>query len=108
MKEIRDAEEVLNLQIENLDKKLRAEQAQNDRLTKVTTGLQSIYEKMKVGMQPIEQTLSCLSCLEYLSEPNPHTLICGHSICNKVSFSHFLNEPILKVFFSALVLQPAQ
>lgn len=60
----------------------------NDRLTKVTTGLQSIYEKMKVGMQPIEQTLSCLSCLEYLSEPNPHTLICGHSICNKCFNQH--------------------
>eukprot|EP00353_Schmidingerella_taraikaensis_P001186 CAMPEP_0185597146 /NCGR_PEP_ID=MMETSP0434-20130131/81180_1 /TAXON_ID=626734 ORGANISM="Favella taraikaensis, Strain Fe Narragansett Bay" /NCGR_SAMPLE_ID=MMETSP0434 /ASSEMBLY_ACC=CAM_ASM_000379 /LENGTH=90 /DNA_ID=CAMNT_0028225789 /DNA_START=1390 /DNA_END=1662 /DNA_ORIENTATION=- len=83
MKEIREAEEVLNQQLENTDKKLKAEQDKNDRLSRVTTGLQSIYEKMKVGMQPIEQTLSCLSCLEYLAEPNPHTLVCGHSICNK-------------------------
>lgn len=50
--------------------------------------MKSMHEKMKVGMQPIESTLSCLSCLEYLAEPSPLTLICGHSICAKCFNQH--------------------
>ena len=49
MKEIREAEEILNQQMENLDKKLRSEQDKNDRLSKVCDGFKSIHEKMKVG-----------------------------------------------------------
>ena len=85
VKEIRENEEVLNQQLETAEKKLRQELAKNDVMSEVTRGLQSLHEKMKVGFQPIESTLSCLSCLEYLSEPNQLTLVCGHSICNKVS-----------------------
>ena len=85
VKEIKESEEVLNQQLERAEQKLRVEQSKNDKLTGVTQGLQALHEKMKVGFQPIESTLSCLSCLEYLAEPNPHTLVCGHSICDKVS-----------------------
>ena len=86
VKEIRESEEILNQQLEKAESRLKSEQSKNDKLTGVTQGLQSLHEKMKVGFQPIESTLSCLSCLEYLAEPNPHTLVCGHSICNKVSY----------------------
>ena len=71
-------------QLMRLELKLKAEQSKNDKLTEVAQGMVALHEKMKLGFQPIESTLSCLSCLEYLSEPNQHTLVCGHSICAKV------------------------
>ena len=43
---------------------------------------------MKSTFTPIEQTLSCLSCLEFLKEPKPLTLVCGHSICKKCFSQH--------------------
>lgn len=88
VKEMREAEDVINQQLDQSQKKLRAEKVENEKLAKIVSNIQSLYEKMKVGMQPIEQTLSCLSCLEYLSEPNPLTLICGHSICGKCFNQH--------------------
>jgi len=39
--------------------------------------------KMKKSFESIDTTLSCLSCLEFLNDPL--TLVCGHSICLKVS-----------------------
>ena len=89
VKELTEAEELLNKQLDQTQVKLRSETLKNDTLTEVTQGLASLHEKMKVGFQPIESTLSCLSCLEYLSEPNPHTLVCGHSICGKVSKPYY-------------------
>ena len=59
----------------------------------------SLHEKLKVNFQPIETTLSCLSCLDYLAEPNPQTLICGHSICRKVSLITTHNSCLKLLFF---------
>ena len=50
---------------------------------------------MKQGWTQMEQTLSCLSCLEFLGKDNPWTLLCGHSICNKVS-DRALTELVLQ------------
>ena len=84
-KEMRDNEAVLNQHLEENQKKLRNEKVECAKLGQIASNMKSMHEKMKVGMQPIESTLSCLSCLEYLAEPSPLTLICGHSICAKVS-----------------------
>lgn len=46
-------------------------------------------EKIKQPIAIIEQTLSCLSCLEYLqADKPPYTLKCGHSICNTCFNKH--------------------
>ena len=103
VKEMREAEDVINQQLDQSQKKLRAEKVENEKLAKIVSNIQSLYEKMKVGMQPIEQTLSCLSCLEYLSEPNPLTLICGHSICGKVSIKNYSFNIFESFFFSASI-----
>jgi len=86
MKELRESEEIIGKRLDVAELKLRSEQVKNDKLMEVSQGLVALHEKMKVGMQPIESTLSCLSCLEYLAEPNPLTLVCGHSICKNVSY----------------------
>ena len=43
--------------------------------------------RLKKGWEPMETTLSCLRCLEYLSG-EPLTLVCGHSICRKCFTTH--------------------
>ena len=88
VKEIRESEEILTGQLAKTEVKVRTEQIKNDKLTEVTDGIKSMHEKMKVGFQPVESTLSCLSCLEYLIEPEPLTLVCGHSICAKCFNQH--------------------
>jgi len=45
-----------------------------------------LMEKTAKQTEDLESTLSCLSCLEYLSDPL--TLICGHSICRKCFTTH--------------------
>ena len=76
-------------QIQSLEKQLSNEKKANDKLTNKCNGIESVFDKMKQGWMQMEQTLSCLSCLEFLGKDNPWTLICGHSICNKVSSNPF-------------------
>ena len=57
-------------------------QKQADKLIATKKGILDALVKMKKSADSIETTLSCLSCLEYLTDPL--TLACGHSICRKV------------------------
>ena len=63
-----------------LEGDLKRAEAIVDKFNDNHKGIQSSFDKMKQGQDTIEQTLSCLSCLEYLTE-KPLTLVCGHSIC---------------------------
>lgn len=67
-----------------LEKELMANQKQADKLVTIKKGIVDAIAKMKKSFESIDTTLSCLSCLEYLN--NPLTLVCGHSICQKVNF----------------------
>jgi len=67
---------------------LKEEKIKNDDLGTMKNGLNALAEKMNVMFEPIESTLSCLSCLEFLSAPNPCTLVCGHAICRKCYEEH--------------------
>lgn len=88
VKEIQ-AQEQLNAQkIAKLEASLKKQQKVTDDLTEVTKGMEQAYERMKQAFAPIESTLSCLSCLNYLSEPKPLTLVCGHSICRNCFNQH--------------------
>ena len=82
---VRESKEEIREQLAKTEKALEQSQAKSLKLTKAAKLIGSLYEELKSGFQPIESTFTCLSCLEYLSAPKPHTLICGHSICRKVS-----------------------
>ena len=88
MAEAKQAIEVYQEKAERAEKEASKEKARNDRLETMNNALQAVYDKMKSTFQVIESTLSCLSCLEYLKEPNPLTLVCGHSICKKCFTQH--------------------
>ena len=45
-----------------------------------------LLDKNTKSAADLDSTLSCLSCLEYLK--NPQTLLCGHSICRKCFETH--------------------
>jgi len=68
--------------------RLKEETEQRHELQQVKERVTSLNEKLKVNFGPIESTLSCLSCLSFLSEPNPCTLICGHAICRTCFNEH--------------------
>ena len=70
------------------EKDLKKERIRADKFEEIQAALQVVYDKMKTTFEPISSTLSCLSCLEYLKEPNPLTLVCGHSICKKCFSQH--------------------
>ena len=70
---------------DKLQAELKIEKVDNEKMGKVLQAVNSAFEKFKGTQSAIESTLSCLSCLAYLKEPAPQTLVCGHSICNKVS-----------------------
>ena len=67
------------------DKKKTLERETNDAnkravaLITMKNGLGTCVGKMLGGIENIEATLSCLSCLNFLEEPL--MLVCGHSIC---------------------------
>lgn len=63
------------------DKEKRDKEKLQDRMKTI----ENEFQRMKDAWSQMEQTMSCLSCLEYLGKDNPWTLLCGHSICNKVS-----------------------
>ena len=69
---------------------LKREVSDNERLTGMNKALVAALEQIKKAMGPIEQVLSCLSCLEFLKE-QPMTLVCGHSICKTVSTTPLKN-----------------
>lgn len=84
--------------VQSTQTSLDKEKADNDRLFQQKEGFTRAFEKVRSNFETVEQTLSCLSCLEFLSD-KALTLICGHSICQKVSFnSHHL---IYLVLYSA-------
>ena len=68
-----------------LETTLKKEQARNDDLNRFRDVISSVLDRMKKPTESIESTLSCLSCLNFLGEPKPMTLKCGHSICALVS-----------------------
>ena len=45
-----------------------------------------LLDKSTKAATDLDSTLSCLSCLEYLKDPQ--TLLCGHSICRKCFETH--------------------
>jgi queuine/archaeosine tRNA-ribosyltransferase len=69
---------------QQLDAALKMEKKKNDTLFTQVQGMKSGIEKLATAMKPLEQTLSCLSCVKFMSEV-PMTLVCGHSICKTVS-----------------------
>lgn len=87
-KEAKEELDILQEQLIKMELKLKAEISKNDKYRSATKDIASVHEKMKHSFKPIESTLSCLSCLEYLSEPDPLTLVCGHSICKKCFNMH--------------------
>lgn len=72
------------VKLEQAVKSLEAEKQMNEKLAQFKSQFSGFVDKVKQGQSNVEQALSCLSCLEFLKEP-PLTLVCGHSICNKVS-----------------------
>ena len=73
-------------QLSKAEKDLKDEQKKNDKFTQANDIVKSALEKLKKPQETIENTLSCLSCLQYLqAEKPPLTLKCGHSICANVS-----------------------
>lgn len=86
-KEAKEELDILQDQLIKMELKLKAEISKNEKLKAATKDIASVHERLKHTFKPIESTLSCLSCLEYLSEPDPLTLVCGHSICKKVSIA---------------------
>lgn len=103
-KEAKEEQDILQEQLTKMELKLKAEISRNEKMKSAAKDLASVHEKMKHTFKPIESTLSCLSCLEYLAEPDPLTLVCGHSICKKVS----VHYKLLISFASSLVFQHAQ
>jgi len=73
-----------------VETKLKKERVANDKLNDGKDKVQAVLDKLKKPTEAIDSTLSCLSCLTFLSEPKPLTLTCGHSICNNVSHMKFL------------------
>jgi hypothetical protein len=53
---------------------------------KMKLEIQRILTKQQRATEELDSTLSCLSCLEYLKDPQ--TLLCGHSICRKCFTTH--------------------
>ena len=90
-KEAKEESDILSEQLTKMELKLKAEISKNEKMKAAGRDIASVHEKLKHNFKPIESTLSCLSCLEYLSEPDPLTLVCGHSICKKVSLT---NPPV--------------
>ena len=72
-------------ELEKVKVNLRDEQIKKDKLAEITKGVIALHQKINVVLEPIVTTYSCLSCLDYLSQPEPLTLLCGHSICRNVS-----------------------
>ena len=61
------------------------EKKYTDSLT-IIMKIDQMLGRNKRDVEELDGTLSCLSCLEYLSEPL--TLVCGHSICKKCFGEH--------------------
>ena len=87
-KELRESEKINSDRLLIAEKNYKKEKKNADILSEANQGLKSAYERMKTGFEPIESTLSCLSCLSFLKEPKPLTLICGHSICKNCFNQH--------------------
>lgn len=77
-KEAKDKAEKVVVQVKEEHKqtetKLKKERVQNDKLNEGKDKVNAVLEKMKRPTEQIDSTLSCLSCLTYLSEPKPLTL----------------------------------
>lgn len=67
---------------------LKKSQAECDKLNKTKDIINSAIEKIKKPNDAIDSTLSCLSCLNYLTKDKAQTLICGHSICAECFSKH--------------------
>ena len=65
-----------------MSSELQSIQKKAEKLGLIKKGIVDAIAKMKKSVESIDTTLSCLSCLEYLVDPL--TLVCGHSICQKV------------------------
>ena len=79
--------------VKQIEAKWKKEKKENDKLNDSKEKVQAIVERLKKPQEAIDSTLSCLSCLTYLSEPKPLTLQCGHSICNNVR--DYLYQPLI-------------
>lgn len=64
-----------------LEISLKKEQGRNDDLNRFKDVVASVLDRLKKPEEAISGTLSCLSCLNFLSADKPMTLKCGHSIC---------------------------
>ena len=82
---VREQREIMRDRMTQTEKSLKWNKTNLHGLTKLKDKIIALHDQLQGSFSPIESTMSCISCLELLSKPDPRTLLCGHAICIDVS-----------------------